>query len=465
MQRRTRLPFFAVVVAALITFSGCDWAQFRNGPDRTGYTTTQVAEFAGIPGLIEKWTGTTGGAVRSSPVIAAGTVYVGSADARLYAYDAATGALRWQHTTGRRDRRLARGRRNSSTSARRDTTLYALNTADGTIQWSRVIDANFGRRTRPRLQSSGGRVFVVSGGTVHALHDGRRLRPVAGARVRSRPAVGPGRQRRTWCSSRSYGTGTVTALHVEDGSVAWSTTVPGTYAACPDAIPCPRRLGRGRVCRAVPGGCGSAVAVRLRHRNRRRSVWSVGDGAYTTSPAVANGIRLRRSAANQTFEARRTSDGGARSGPGRSVAVRSPRPPSRQTSCSSGPMTGPCGLRRERSDAMRRNDRARVQPTVDGRDRRPGAFVAGCRRRLRLRRLGRRVAARVRHPADRVLEEPAAVSGLAQPTVARFGPDHRLYVAQYTGSIKVLTLARNRQTPTSHEHRDDQSRAEHSEPR
>ena len=67
MHRRGRLFFAAVVMTALISFSGCDWAQFRNGPDRAGYSTTQVAEFAGIPGLIEKWTGTTGGAVRSSP--------------------------------------------------------------------------------------------------------------------------------------------------------------------------------------------------------------------------------------------------------------------------------------------------------------------------------------------------------------------------------------------------------------
>jgi hypothetical protein len=33
-------------------------------------------------------------------------------------------------------------------------------------------------------------------------------------------------------------------------------------------------------------------------------------------------------------------------------------------------------------------------------------------------------------------------AGVAQPTVARFGPDHRLYVGQYNGLIKVLTLAR-----------------------
>ena len=48
----------------------------------------------------EKWNYTTGNYVMSSPAVANGVVYVGSWDSRLYALDAATGALKWSFTTG-----------------------------------------------------------------------------------------------------------------------------------------------------------------------------------------------------------------------------------------------------------------------------------------------------------------------------------------------------------------------------
>ena len=236
-----------------ITFSGCDWAQFRNGPDRAGYTTTQVAEFAGIPGLIEKWAGTTGGAVRSSPVIAAGTVYVGSRDAHLYAYDAATGAVRWLRTTGGAIDGSPAVDGNTVYVGSADTTLYALNTADGTTKWTRVIDANFGdEAASPAV--SGGRVFVVSGGTVRAVNTSGRLRRVAGpgdahrAGSRRPPLSG------NLVFVEAYGSGTVTALHAEDGSVAWSTTVPGTYAGCADVTPVPAVSGTVVYAALCPGG-------------------------------------------------------------------------------------------------------------------------------------------------------------------------------------------------------------------
>jgi outer membrane protein assembly factor BamB len=46
------------------------------------------------------WSVTTGGQVDSSPAVADGVVYVGSRDDKLYALDAATGAVLWTATTG-----------------------------------------------------------------------------------------------------------------------------------------------------------------------------------------------------------------------------------------------------------------------------------------------------------------------------------------------------------------------------
>jgi outer membrane protein assembly factor BamB len=46
------------------------------------------------------WQASTGGAISSTPALANGVVYVGSGDARLYAFTASTGALVWSGTTG-----------------------------------------------------------------------------------------------------------------------------------------------------------------------------------------------------------------------------------------------------------------------------------------------------------------------------------------------------------------------------
>ncbi len=52
---------------------------------------------AGLRDGILKWRTDTGGVIQSSPAVAPGTVFVGSRSARVLAFDAATGAERWQH--------------------------------------------------------------------------------------------------------------------------------------------------------------------------------------------------------------------------------------------------------------------------------------------------------------------------------------------------------------------------------
>jgi hypothetical protein len=49
-----------------------------------------------------QWRVQTGGPVQSTPVVANGTVYVGSGDGHLYALDARAGAERWRYRSGRR---------------------------------------------------------------------------------------------------------------------------------------------------------------------------------------------------------------------------------------------------------------------------------------------------------------------------------------------------------------------------
>ena len=73
-----------------------EWAMFRHDLARSG-----AADSTGIlPQGKEKWRFSTGGSIHSSPAVAAGTVYFGSSDNKLYALDAATGAKRWEYETG-----------------------------------------------------------------------------------------------------------------------------------------------------------------------------------------------------------------------------------------------------------------------------------------------------------------------------------------------------------------------------
>src|SRR5206468_8569081 len=64
-----------------------DWPTFRFSGGRTGLNPTEsVLGVSNVAGLTARWTGTTSGPVRSSPVGAGGFVYVGSDDGTLSAF-------------------------------------------------------------------------------------------------------------------------------------------------------------------------------------------------------------------------------------------------------------------------------------------------------------------------------------------------------------------------------------------
>lgn len=96
---------------------------------------TGVYRTAAPKSLAVRWTFPTRGAVISSPVVAGGTVYVGSSDNHLYAIDAATGQEFWDFD--------AHGDVNSTPAVAgdvvltlsRDGNLYALNAETGRLKW------------------------------------------------------------------------------------------------------------------------------------------------------------------------------------------------------------------------------------------------------------------------------------------------------------------------------------------
>jgi RHS repeat-associated protein len=69
------------------------------GAQPTAFNWKRLSRFSGPSGPLQKWTYKTGGAVESSPVISNdGTVYVGSDDSYLYAFDL-NGNLKWKYKT------------------------------------------------------------------------------------------------------------------------------------------------------------------------------------------------------------------------------------------------------------------------------------------------------------------------------------------------------------------------------
>ncbi len=108
-------------------------AMFRGDAAHSGnYPGSSDTSFGGL-----LWRVQTGGAVHSTPVMAAGMVYAGSGDHYLYAIDAANGVVRWRYR--------AAGAIQSSPAVARGTvffvdradTLYALDAHDGTRRWAR----------------------------------------------------------------------------------------------------------------------------------------------------------------------------------------------------------------------------------------------------------------------------------------------------------------------------------------
>jgi PQQ-like domain len=112
-------------------------SQFRFFPCHTGFNPYEVIlSPADVPNLVVDWQYPTGGAIWSSPAVAAGIVYFGWEDKTVYALNADTGALIWKYTTG--------GIIHSSPTVANgvvyigsfDKNVYALNAATGALLWT-----------------------------------------------------------------------------------------------------------------------------------------------------------------------------------------------------------------------------------------------------------------------------------------------------------------------------------------
>ena len=437
-------------------------AQFRNGPDRAGFVQKSVVETAGIPGLVQKWSAATGGPVQSSPVVAAGTAYVGSDDGRLYAYDAGHGAPRWNRDTSAAIVAAPAVANGVVFVGSADHTLRVFAASDGTPKWSHPMPTTFGGAgASPAVV--GTRVFVSSDDRMYTLNvnDGSEAWSAASGLTGplSAPAVA-----NNLVYATSYSDGTVVAFHADDGSPVWTTTAPGTRSNCSAVLPSPA-VSSGVVYAVVCPTASPAASLLALDANNGAITWSVSTAAYTTSPAVANGMVYAGSSPQKDLEVRRTSDGGlVWAGAIGSAVTSSPAVAGNAVyvGADDGSVYAFDAAGQTRCGGNPRTCQPMWSVATGGR----GAVLAGGRRRVRVRRLRRPRAPRLQPSADRVLQEPLAEPHAHRPTVARFGPDGRLYVAQYNGVHPCLhDRAHRQQRVHRHGHRDDQPHPKHPEPR
>lgn len=108
-----------------------DWHMFMNDLQFSGKSPDKILK----PPLQMSWKFKTGGPLTASPVIANGTLYIGSSDGKMYALDAKNWGIKWVYNTGSSIRFSAvvwGGRVYFST---RDNKFYALNAESGKLEW------------------------------------------------------------------------------------------------------------------------------------------------------------------------------------------------------------------------------------------------------------------------------------------------------------------------------------------
>lgn len=106
---------------------------FRGDAAHTGVSAAPL--FTGQGGIV--WRRQLGGAIRSTPAVTAGRIYVGAGDGTLYALDRATGRIVWRFAAGdpvTASPAVAHGLVIAATHAGR---FFAVDAATGRLRWSR----------------------------------------------------------------------------------------------------------------------------------------------------------------------------------------------------------------------------------------------------------------------------------------------------------------------------------------
>ena len=156
------------VLAAWLSLAGvarADWPTFRGDAALSGYSGELLPN-----ALALQWSFKTDGPVKSSPVIAAGKVFVGSSDGRVYALDLNTGAKAWAFKAGDAVEAPPLVFSNRVYAGCADFSLYALDRDSGKQLWRYQTDGKVMGAANVVVLPQSGRAAIVFGSYDNRLH-------------------------------------------------------------------------------------------------------------------------------------------------------------------------------------------------------------------------------------------------------------------------------------------------------
>ena len=428
-----------VVVVTMLAVTACDWTQFRGGASHAGYVADNAISTAKAPGLVQRWSAPTGGAIQSSAAIAGGVAYVGSDDGNLYALDATTGAPKWSIATG--------GAVASSPAVDNgvvyigsdDHLLRAIRVSDHVVLWAVTLDPGFaGPSSAPMVAN--GIIYASSAGSLYAYRpDGTQAWSVA---VTTGGALSAPSAANGLVHVSSYADAAVWAYRADTGAPAWSATIPGPRASCTAATPSPTENGTAVYVTLCPSTDVGAPSLFAYQATTGAPLWSNAPSQLSTSASIGYGPLIAVSSINHSLEARSPTDGSLLwSAPLGSTTSSSPSigngvvyvgSDDHQLTAFDGAGIIKCsGTPKVCAPlwTISTDGAVRSTPAVSN----GMVYVGSDDHGLHAYGL----------PQSGFGKSTLTGTSSGKPTAVRFGPDGRLYVASGNGFVKAYTVARN----------------------
>ena len=216
-----------------------DWTMAFNDPEHSSFGN-------GPTQLSLTWTATTGGGIISSPTLVNGIAYLGSYDGNIYAFNASTGAQKWNYSTGTVGFSSTLAVVNNRVYTGADNgNIYCIDAIRGTNIWNASAG---GRRSLGSPTVADSKVYV--GATDYNLYcfdasGGSMIWKFnTGGVISTTPAVDNGSVYVT-SSASGGGGGKLFRLDANNGNVVFNVTVPG-YGGSSSIVASPT-LGAGMV--------------------------------------------------------------------------------------------------------------------------------------------------------------------------------------------------------------------------
>lgn len=186
-----------------VSFGGPDWPIFRGNSAMTGVASGAFPEKFALA-----WKFKTEDAIKSSPVVAEGRVFVGSLDKKVYAVALADGKPLWNFTTKDAIEASPSVADGLVFIGSNDSFLYALDAASGSLKWSFETGDKIIGSVNPVRAADGKRILVFGSydNNIYALDTGgtELWKYETGSYINGAPAVDSGRAVAGGCDARLH---------------------------------------------------------------------------------------------------------------------------------------------------------------------------------------------------------------------------------------------------------------------